>query len=183
MGTPALTSSAGDDEEEEVTSFAFREPVRLRDGFGCRLAVHIDPESAKSPSVTLGAGETTLAVYDAVYDAVQEAIAAESPRGGVLPTPPPHHQHHHHHHLSSPSPRATRQVPPLYAQYGAAASPPAAPPPPPAADDEARYADDPVAAGGVGGVDVQCGPSPSSYKTARHRQMHGLSSSAPSPFT
>jgi hypothetical protein len=125
-GTAAASLSTtgegeGGGEEGEVSVIEFAEPVRLRSGFGCRLAVHVEapkPQPHTQAGALVGAGETTLSVYDSVYAAVHSSVrddlrsVGEQPRLMAPADTSPR---------SSPrsSPRA-HASPPHYAQYGAA---------------------------------------------------------------
>ena len=156
--------SGGGGQDGRVSIVAFREPVKLRAGFECQLAVQLEPRrTAPAKPQYLGAGATTLAVYDEQPDSYQ---VLSSPAGAnataVTNAPPPSAS------AAAPGvPSLDRPLPygvrpthvygqsPLGSPRVAVASP------------RVTYGHDPRREGDA------CTPSANSSRTAWHRQRHG----------
>ena len=172
--------------ESGVTTVAFEQPVTLRAGFEASLAVQLEPRKTDTrspdgrpkPPVMIGAGETSLAVYDdpePMYDvvtprqlrtagapapstameAMEEAAAPPATTtviGGVPAAVPPRP-------VAVGSPRVALSPRAGYSGRGGGAYYGACSP---------RYADT-----GRYPQDQMCSPSANSMATAKHRQRHG----------
>ena len=157
--------------EDKVSTLSFDEPVRLRAGFGCRLAVQLEPRNHLEASSVegadfVGAGRTTVRVFD------QEPLP----------------------HIGSPTSAAMGPVGSAMAQYddvpvvspGSRRALPASP-----RDSHSAYGRSPsmwrdVTGGGPPADMMGMGPAANSSRTAGVRQFHGAlsptSSSIREPF-
>lgn len=178
-----------------VTNLAFEQPVRLRPGFECSLAVQIEPrrsdprspDGRSKPPTLIGAGQTTLAVYDdpePMYDVVSPRHRSEGGGGGGGGVGHSSSRNGSSNGGGAPAPSAAADPERAPAASIDAWQPPLPPPPrvavrsprvPLSPRSGAYYGAAAAASPRYGDAlgDGLCSPSDNSLATANHRRRHG----------
>lgn len=177
-------SGGGGGAHTELTTLAFDEPVRLREGFGCRLAVQLEPRppaqlDAEGTADYVGAGETTVRVYesDLLHNVRSPAALSAGDEDMPVRAPPS---------SCAAAPMAT--TPRSYEGSSEGMGPASAPSARGAAAGPWRYHDEQYTyAGGEqytysGGYEPWMGSAPNSSRTARMHHQCGVLSPTASPF-